>query len=152
MTLIKWKDPSKGLERRNRMMTPSLENFFNNFFSNDLLSKEYAGHIPSVNITEDEKAYYIDVNSPGFEKKDFNVRVEDGVLTISASYKTENTEEDKSFVRKEFNYGSFSRSFNLTDAVEEDNINAKYENGILKIELPKNEKMKAKNVKQINIS
>lgn len=151
MTLVKWKDPLKGLERRNRTM-PSMENFFNDFFNSNMMSREYAGHIPSVNITEDDQSYHIDVSAPGFEKKDFNVRVEDGVLTISGAYKTENEEKDKSFVRKEFNYGSFSRSFNLVDSVEEENIKAKYDNGILNIKLPKNEKAKPKNFKQIDIS
>ena len=151
MTLIKWKDPSKGLERRNLLM-PSMENFFNDFFNNDLLSREFAGYVPSVNITENDKSYSIEVSAPGFEKKDFNVRVEDGVLTISGEHKTEKNEKDKNFVRREFNYGSFTRSFNLIDSVDEEKIDAKYENGIVKLELPKNEKTKAKNVKQIEIS
>ncbi len=150
MTLIKWKDPSKGMERRNLLM-PSLENFFSDFFSNDLMSREFAGNVPAVNITENEKSYSIEVSAPGFEKGDFNIEVEDGMLTISGEHKTEKNEKDKNFVRKEFNYGSFSRSFNLVDLVDEEKIDAKYDNGVLKIELPKTEKAKAKNVKQIKI-
>lgn len=152
MTLIKWKDLSnKGLERKN-LLIPSMENFFNDFFNTGLLSREFAGYVPSVNITENEKSYNIEVSAPGFEKKDFNVQVEDGVLTISGEHKVEKNEEDKTFIRKEFNYGSFSRSFNLVDSIEEEMIDAKYENGILKLELPKNEKARLKNVKQIKIS
>lgn len=143
MTLIKWKDPSKGLERQNLLM-PSMENFFNDFFNNDFLSREFAGHVPSVNITEDEHKYNIEVSAPGFEKKDFNVKIEDGVLIISGEHKAEKNEESKNFVRKEFNYGSFYRSFNLVDSIDEDKIDAKYNNGILKLELPKNEKAKSK--------
>lgn len=150
MTIIKWKDPSKGLERRN--LLPSMENFFNDFFNNDFLPREFAGHVPSVNITEDGEKYNIEVSAPGFEKKDFNVVIEDGVLIISGEHRSEKNEENKNFLRKEFNYGSFSRSFNLVDSIDEDNIDAKYDNGILKLELPKNEKMKAKHVKQIEIS
>ncbi len=150
MTLIKWKAPSKGFERRNLLM-PSMENFLNDFFSNDLLSQEFAGYVPSVNISENDKSYSIEVSAHGFEKKDFNVQVEDGVLTITGVHKTEKNEKDKNFVRREFNYGSFTRSFNLIDSIDEEKIDAKYENGIVKLELPKNEQTKAKNVKQIEI-
>jgi HSP20 family protein len=151
MTLIKWNNPSKGLDKRSQF-TPSLENFFNDFFNNDLTSREYAGYVPSVNITENEKSYNIGVSAPGFDKNDFHVQVEDGVLTIAGEHKAEKTDESTNFVRKEFNMGSFSRSFNLVDLVDEEKIDAKYENGIVKIELPKSGKAKAKNVKQIKIS
>jgi HSP20 family protein len=151
MTLIKWNSPAMGMEKRSMLM-PSMENLFSSFFGNDLTSKDYAGYVPSVNIAETEHSYVIEASAPGFEKKDFNVQVEDGVLTVSGEHKTETTDQGKQFVRKEFNYGSFSRSFNLVDLVDENKIDAKYENGILKIELPKNEKTKAKNLKKIEIN
>jgi HSP20 family protein len=151
MTLIKWKRPANGMVRRDLMM-PSLENLLSNFFSDDLMPGDYAGYVPSVNITESEKSYHIEVSAPGFEKKDFNVRIEDGVLTVSGEHKMEKNEEKKNIVRREFSYGSFSRSFNLIDLIEEEKIDAKYENGILKLELPKNETVKAQNVRQIAIS
>jgi HSP20 family protein len=151
MTLIKWSNPNTGLEKRSMLM-PSMENLISSFFGNELMSKDYATYVPSVNITENENRYSIEVSAPGFEKKDFNILVEDGVLIINGEHKQENTTQDKQFVRKEFNYGSFSRSFNLVDLVDENGIDAKYENGILKIELPKNEKSKAKNPKQIRIN
>lgn len=150
MSLIKWK-PANGLVKRD-LMIPSLGSLFNDFFNDDVMLRDYAGHVPSVNITENEKSYNIEVSAPGFEKNDFNVRIEDSMLTVSGEHKTEKNEENKNFVRKEFNYGSFSRSFNLVDLIDEEKIDAKYENGILKIELPKNEKAKAKNVKEIKIS
>jgi len=151
MTLIKMINPATGLEKRNMLM-PSMENLFSSFFGNDLMNKDYATYVPSVNITENESSYSIEASAPGFEKHDFNVQIEDGILTISGEHKQENITKDKQFVRKEFNYGSFSRSFNLVDLVDEEKIDAKYENGILRIELPKNEKNKARNLKQIQIS
>ncbi len=151
MTLIKWKKPSSGVVRRDLMM-PSLENLLSDFFNDDLMTGNYAGYVPSVNIMENERSYSIEVSAPGFEKKDFNVRIEDGVLTVSGEHKMEKNEAKKNIVRKEFNYGSFSRSFNLIDLVDEEKIDAKYENGILKLELPKNEKAKAQNVREIKIS
>ena len=150
MTLIKW-SPSVGKEKQNQTL-PSLDSYLGSFFKNDLFSKDYASHVPSVNITESESNYGIEVSAPGFDKKDFNLSVAENVLTISGEHSIENMSEGKSFVRKEFTYGSFKRSFNLADLVDEDHIDAKYENGILKIELPKNDRAKSKNAKQIHIS
>lgn len=151
MTLLKWIEPAKRVESRNVLM-PTMETFFNGFFNNDLVSKDYAGHVPSVNIIEKTDKYCIEVSAPGFDRSDFNVVVEDGLLKISAEHRSETETEDISFVRKEFNYGSFTRQFNLKDVVDIDNIVAKYENGILRLELAKNEKVLAKSVKQIEIA
>lgn len=150
MTLIKWKNPSMGLEKTGGLV-PSLDNFFNDFFGTDLLQSDRAGFMPSVNITETDTSYQIEASAPGFDKEDFKVQIEDGVLTISGEHKSEKHKSDRSFVRKEFNYGSFSRSFNLADLVDEENIAAKYESGILRLELPKNAS-KAKKAKQIEIA
>ena len=151
MTLLKWIDPAKRVESRNMLM-PTMETLFNGFFNNDLVSRDYAGYVSSVNITEKEDKYCIEVSAPGFDKSDFNVVVEDGLLKISGEHRSENETDETSFVRKEFNYGSFTRQFNLKDVVDIDNIVAKYENGILRLELAKNEKLMAKNVKQIEIA
>ncbi len=151
MTLLKWIDPAKRVESRNMLM-PTMETLFHGFFNNDLVSKEYAGYVPTVNISEKTDKYCIEVSAPGFDKSDFNVVVEDGLLKISGEHRSENETEEISYVRKEFNYGSFTRQFNLKDVVDIDNIVAKYENGILKLELAKNEKLLAKNVKQIEIA
>jgi HSP20 family protein len=151
MTLVKWKKPANGFVRRDLMM-PSLENLLSNFFNDDLMTGDNAGYVPKVNITENDNKYSIEVSAPGFEKKDFNVRIEDGVLTVSGEHTTEKNEENKNFVRREFNHGSFSRSFNLIDLIDEEKVDAKYENGILKLELPKNETVKAQKVRQIKIS
>ena len=136
MTLLKWIDPAKRVESRNMLM-PTMETLFNGFFNNDLVSRDYAGYVPSVNITEKEDKYCIEVSAPGFDKSDFNVVVEDGLLKISGEHRSENETDETSFVRKEFNYGSFTRQFNLKDVVDIDNIVAKYENGILRLELAK---------------
>ena len=151
MTLLKWIDPAKRVESRNMLM-PTMETLFNGFFNNDLVSKDYAGYVPTVNISEKTDKYCIEVMAPGFDKSDFNVVVEDGLLKISGEHRSENETEEISYVRKEFNYGSFTRQFNLKDVVDIDNIVAKYENGILRLELAKNEKLMAKNVKQIEIA
>lgn len=150
MTLIKWNKPSTGLEKGNQII-PSMDDFFSSFFNTGVTQREHAGFVPSVNIKETDTSYCIETNAPGFKKEDFNIQVSDGVLTISGQHKNETTTTDDGYVRKEFNYGSFSRSFNLADLVNEENIAAKYENGILKLELPKNES-KRKRSKQIKVS
>lgn len=150
MSLIKWNNPSKrGFEKSSLI---PMENFIDRFFNEGLFSNDYANYVPSVNVEETEGAYNIEVSAPGFEKNDFDVKIEDGTLIISGEHKSENKQEDKNFLRKEFSYGSFSRSFNLSDSVNQENIHAKYDNGILKLELPKNEKAKAKNRRQIKIA
>jgi|SRR3954464_2698303 HSP20 family protein len=149
MTLIKWNKPSNGLEKRNYLF-PSVEDFFTEFFNPGLIQKEQAGFVPATNITENENSYMIELNAPGFQKEDFNIQVSDEVLTISGQHKGEKTKKEDSFVRKEYNYGSFSRSFHLADLVNQENIAAKYENGILKLALPKN-KTQIKPSKQIKV-
>lgn len=131
---------------------PAFENLFERFFNDDLMYRDYAGFVPSVNISENDKAYSIEVNAPGFQKNDFNIKVKDRSLTIEGSHSKEKNEEKDNYVRKEFNYGSFSRSFELSDVIDEDKIDAKYDNGILRIILPKNEKGILKNTRVIKVS
>lgn len=150
MTLIKWNNPSRGLERQNQIF-PSFENLFNDFFSNDFSLREFAGHMPAVNVSEKEDKYLVEVSAPGFNKDEFKVEITDGILTISGEHKEEKKEEDKNFSRKEFNYGSFKRSFSLTESVDEDQIGAKYENGILRLQLPKTKPTKLKQIKEIKV-
>src|SRR5688572_6008881 len=118
INIKKRKKPSKGLERQKPVIA-SVENFLNEFFNCYFYPGKLAGQTPSVNIAETDQSYSIEVSAPGFEKKDFNVKVEDGMLIISGEHKTEKKDEEKNFVRREFNYGSFSRSFNLADSIDE---------------------------------
>lgn len=149
MTLIKWNKPSNGLEKRNQFV-PSVEDFFSEFFNTGLIQNERAGFVPSANITENEDSYRIELNAPGFEKDDFNIQILNEVLTITGQHKEEKTKEENNYLRKEYNYGSFSRSFKLDDLINEENIVAKYANGILKLELPKN-KLQIKPTKKIKV-
>ena len=93
--------------------------------------------MPAANIAETDKEYSIDLAVPGFKKEDFKVKVDKDILTISAETKSETSEEKKEYSRREYNYSSFSRSFRLPDNVKDDAIGAKYDNGILKLTLPK---------------
>lgn len=108
--------------------------------------------VPNANITENEKDYKIEVAAPGLHKKDFKVQVENGILTVSGEKQEEEKEERKNYRRKEFSYQSFSRSFTLPENSLPDKIEAKYDNGILTLSLPKKEIAASKPVKEIKVS
>lgn len=132
---------------------------FDRFFDNDMLSwnsrhfSDTNTTLPSVNIKENIDEFIVEVAAPGFDKNDFNVEVENDILTISSEKKVENKEKDSERVTKrEFSYQSFSRSFTLPVLVEREKIKAKYDNGILNILIPKKEEAKPKPPKRIEIS
>lgn len=111
--------------------------FFNDFFD---ASPRVSKNIPAVNVKETEKEFRVELAAPGLKKDDFNISVQDGILTISSEYKNEQTskDEDGKYTRKEFSYASFSRSFTLDGQhVDIDHIQANYESGVLKLSIPK---------------
>jgi HSP20 family protein len=129
---------------------------FNNLFDellNDfpaVLGKEWNGTVPPVNIAETVDAYQLELSVPGRNKEDFNVNIENGLLTVSYEKKEETKNETVKSIRKEFTYQSFKRSFSLDDKIDVEKIEAKYENGLLKFHLPKKEQVK-ETTKQISI-
>jgi HSP20 family protein len=125
--------------------SPRLFNFNDSSF-NERLS------IPPANIEETSKEFKIDLSVPGMGKADFKIDVEDGVLNISSEKEEDKTDNDKNFKRREFSYSSFSRSFSLPDNVDESAINAKYNNGVLQLTIPKKEGTASKPKKQIQVS
>ena len=111
--------------------------------------------VPAVNIEENEDSFRLQVAAPGKTKKDFNIELDNGVLTISSEEKKE--EEKKSgkdgrFTRREFSYSSFKRAFSLPDTVDSEKISASYKEGVLHIDLPKREDAKVPARKMIQIS
>ena len=99
-------------------------------------------HFPPANILEKGDLYVIELAAPGKEKADFNVKLDGKILTISAEKKTEAAAENEKVIRKEFGGKAFKRSFTLDDKIEVTGINAKYENGILLVTLPKKDDVK----------
>lgn len=97
---------------------------------------------PAVNITDNKDNYMVSLAVPGMDKKDFNVDIDGNLLTVSCEKEETKEEKDTRYSRKEYNYSSFSRSFTLPDEVIMEKINASYENGILKLVLPKKEEAK----------
>ena len=133
-------------------MTPSLlDDFFkpwNEWFDN---GARRMFTMPAVNVSEDDKQYRIAVAAPGMKKEDFKIDVDRNMLTISSEKEETKEEKDKKFTRKEYNYSSFSRSFTLPDEVNKEKIDAKYEDGVLKISLPRKEEVKQPTAKQIAV-
>ena len=134
------KDPMLALfDEFFRPMVPTLENQMGRLV------------VPAVNIIEDDKGVEIDVAAPGLKKDDFEIKVEDNILTISAHKEQEKLEEGANYIKKEFAYETFQRSFTLPENMfNTDKIEAKYEDGILKIYIPKVEEQQKK-VKKVKV-
>jgi len=107
---------------------------------------------PAVNIIEGDTDFRVEVAAPGLNKEDFKVHVEKNILEISAEKKDETVSENKKFLRKEFNYSEFKRTFSLPSSVDADNIKAGHQNGVLTVEIPKRDEAKVNPRKQISVS
>lgn len=131
----------------------SISNFVDEFFNE--IPANWGGRegnfgFPPVNIHETKDAYHLELNAPGRSKEDFVLSFENGLLTVSFEKKEEVKSEDYKTIRKEFSYKNFKRSFTLDDKIDSNGIQAKYENGVLKLLLPKKEQTK-ESVKQISV-
>ena len=129
-----------------------LEDFFHNGKSiiNDELFNENKMHVP-VNISEKDNAYHLQVIAPGLQKEDIKLKLEKNVLTISFDKKEATQNEGEKFLRSEYKFKSFKRSFTMSDEVATANIEAKYSDGILYVTLPKKENITAES-QEIKIS
>jgi HSP20 family protein len=120
-----------------------MKEFFNEFPTTvSKTLREEVLQSPPVNITEQTAAYLVEIAAPGFDKADFNVKLENNILTISAAQKEITKDVNDKPVRREFSVKGFKRSFTLDEKIDSENIQAKYDNGILKLELPKKETAK----------
>ena len=133
-----------------RTFSPFLSNLFDDDFFPVLHSRNSS--MPSVNIRENEKNYTLELAVPGIDKKDLKIDINEDVLTVSSEAKNETEEEKEGYKRKEFSYTSFCRSFYIPDNVNKEKIGASYKDGILTVELPKQEEEKNKITRQIKIS
>ena len=137
MTLVKFNNrPANGFNL--------LDNFFNElpaFFKDDFGTKAQ-GFVP-VNVKETKDTYQVEVVAPGFEKNDFNINLEKNILSVSAEKKGETENKDEKQTRKEYSFHSFKRSFTIDEKVDAEKIEAKYVNGVLTLNLPRKEEVKA---------
>jgi HSP20 family protein len=141
--------------RKRNYSSPSIfDDLFSDQFIPRFLSLENGSGrsaLPAVNVEETDKEYRIEVAAPGLEKDDIKLSLNDGVLTISSEKKMEQEDKNDNYIRREFSYSSFSRSFTLPEEVDADKIVAKHKNGVLDVHLPKTE-VKVSPTKEIKIS
>ena len=124
------------------MLVPRRNSFdlFDNFFGDDDFFPKKEHHLMKTDIKEKKDKYIIEMDLPGYAKDNINLELNNGYLEISAKVeKEENSDEEEKFVRRERFYGECSRSFYVGEDVTEDDINAEFKNGTLKIEVPKKE-------------
>ncbi len=107
---------------------------------------------PALNIRETDDNFEIELAAPGFEKKDFDVTIEDGCLNIQAEKSTSEEQKEDSYTRREFSYNSFERSLQLPESIKQEAIKAKYADGILSFSLTKKEEAKKLPPKKVQIS
>jgi HSP20 family protein len=149
MTLVKF-------NRKNEMpVFNPFTNLFDNFFEKEFPYAFRSGHsntVPAVNVIENKDGFVLELAAPGLNKNDFRLKMDNNVLSITCQKENNKEENDSKYSRKEFSYCSFERSFTLPNTINSENINALYENGVLKISIPKKEEAKEKPVREISIS
>lgn len=145
--------------RRNGLQYPSFPALFDDAFSRELFNwgnNNYSSTrttVPSVNISENAENFEVEVAAPGMEKTDFNIRLDNNILTISSAKERQEETKQDNYTRREFSYQSFQRSFELPkNVVDDEGINARYENGLLRLTIPKKEEAKQKAPRMIEIS
>ena len=120
---------------------PSFASLWDDFFNKELFDwgKQNGSALPSVNVKETDKQYSIEFAAPGLKKEDFKIEVDSNMLTVSSEKKAEKEEKDKEgkYLRREFSYQSFQRSFALPENCDRDSIDAAYAEGILHISIAK---------------
>jgi HSP20 family protein len=144
---------TQALAKATERMPSVFDDFFkpwNEWFDNG----GFAGrtmNVPAVNITEHKDEYIVSLAVPGMKKDDFNIDVDGNMLTISSEKEESKEEKDKKFTRKEYNYSSFGRTFTLPEEINKEKIEARYEDGVLKISLPRKEEAKKLSAKHIAV-
>lgn len=123
----------------NRSFNSILDRFFNDTFDSSLGFKDY-NYLPEVDIVETEKTFELELAVPGMKKEDFKLDFNEGKLTISGERKFEKEHKEVNYHTRETRYGAFSRSFYLPDNIDDSKIKAAYEDGILKVVVPKDDK------------
>jgi len=146
MTLVKF-NPRNN--QKNNLM-PGFSDVFDSIFNDTFFSDRITSRVPAANISESQDHYHIELAAPGLSKEDFKLSLERNVMSISVEQSSKNDAQERNINKREFSYSSFVRSFTLPDSADESGIEAKYENGVLCINIPKREEAKIQ-TRQIEI-
>ena len=139
MTLVKFNNGNKTTSS----VLPALTDLFEPFFNDAFLSDKMVTRIPAVNISETHNDYLIELAAPGLKKDDFQLKLDRNMLMISVEQQNDRQNENGKFSKREFSYSSFVRSFALPDSADDSQIDAEYNDGILKIHIAKKEEAKS---------
>ena len=140
-----------NFNNRTRNTAPYFNNVFDSLFSEAVSKNKMVDKSPNVNIHESEIGYVIELAAPGLKKEDFQINLKKDTLSVWAEVKTEETQVAKDYTRKEFDFSSFARSFNLPETADGEKITAEYKDGILVINIGKKDDTKLQH-KEIVVS
>lgn len=140
-----------NFNNRTRNTAPYFNNVFDSLFSEAVSKNKMVDKSPNVNIHENETAYVIELAAPGLKKEDFQINLKKDMLSVWAEVKRDETQVAKDYTRKEFDFSSFARSFNLPETADGEKITAEYKDGILVINIGKKDDTKLQH-KEIVVS
>lgn len=137
MTLVKLNPDNKR-----SVLMPGFNDVFDSIFNDSFFSDRMVTRVPAANISESAEHYHVELAAPGLKKEDFKISLERNVLSISVEQRTEDKQEERNYVKREYSYSSFVRSFTLPESADENGIQATYNDGVLAIDIPKREEAK----------
>lgn len=137
MTLVKFNS-----EAKKNVDVSSFTNVFDSIFNDTFFSDRMMTRVPAANISETKDHYHIELAAPGLKKEDFKLELERDILSISVEQTSQQDQQERSYAKREFSYSSFVRVFTLPESVDPDGIEAKYNDGVLCIDIPKREEAK----------
>jgi HSP20 family protein len=147
MTLVRFNSDNN---KKKNALKPGFTDVFDSIFNDTFFSDRMMSRVPAANISESKDHYHVELAAPGLQKEDFKLSLDRDVLSISVEQNLENDSKERNFNKREFSYTSFVRSFTLPESADVNGIEAKYENGVLCINILKREEAKQQS-RQIEI-
>jgi HSP20 family protein len=138
MTLVKFNSENN----KKSGSLPAFNNVFDSIFNDTFFTDRMMSRVPAANISETEDHFHIELAAPGLKKDDFKLKLERDMLSVSVEQTSQESNNDRSYGKREFSYSSFVRAFTLPDSANPEGITAKYENGVLFIDIAKREEAK----------
>jgi HSP20 family protein len=138
MTLVKF-NPAK---QNNGSLLPGFNDVFDSIFNDTFFNDRMVARVPAVNISESENNYHVELAAPGLKKDDFKISLDRNMLNVSVEKQVTDQTGEKNYSKREYSYNSFVRSFTLPESADAEQIEAAYNDGILKIDIAKREEAK----------
>jgi HSP20 family protein len=138
MTLVKFNQ-----DKKNNSLMPGFNDIFDSIFNDSFWSDRTIARVPAVNVSETTDHFHIELAAPGLKKNDFKISIDHNVLYIAVEQQTEANDTGRKYNKREFSYSSFVRSFVLPQAADQNQIEAAYEDGVLKVDMAKKEEAKS---------